>query len=192
MKVRSITIGLPLTQDVSRAAIEAAGEFATQAKQQLEAAGLEVQTVRLAAPPLSNVLENVAAEDAAVAAMQYAGAVGQAAKEGGFNYVSLGPVLAVPPTSNTYALIEALPEVLEQAEGLFVTVQTGGLMNGRRMVNVKAANAAAQSQALSLPKIWWLQVPMSTAPHRTPSARRRSMLGEARAWPARATSRRRS
>ncbi len=144
MKVRSITIGLPLTSEVSGAMIEAAGDFAAQVKTAIQAAGVEVQTMRLAAPPLSSVMAGVGAADVAVVAMAYAGSVARAAKVAGFNYVSLGPVLAIPPDANTYPLIAALPEILEQGEGLFATVQTGGLLNGRRMVNVWAAQAAAQ------------------------------------------------
>ncbi len=168
MKARSITIGLPITAEVSHPMIDAAGEFAAQVKDALEAAGLEVQTIRLAAPPLSSVLAGVSADEAAVAAMAYAGALAKAARAAGFNYVSLGPVLAIPPDKRSYAklavvvlsvvvpvlaippdkrsypLIEALPEILEQGEGLFATVQVGGMLNGRRMINVKAARLAAE------------------------------------------------
>ncbi len=144
MKVRSITIGLPLTAEVSGAMIEAAGDFGAQVKGALEAVGLEVQTMRLAAPPLSSVMAGVSADNVAVAAMAYAGAVAKTAKGAGFNYVSLGPVLTVPPDAATYPLIEALPEILEQGEGLFATVQTGAMLKGRRMVNVRAVRAVAQ------------------------------------------------
>jgi uncharacterized protein len=143
MKVRSITIGLPLTAEVDGAAIDAAGDFAAQVKDALEAAGLEVQTIRLAAPPLSNVLAGASADNIAVAAMTYAGTLAKVAQAAGFNYVSLGPVLVVPPDERSYPLIEALPEILEQGEGLFATVQVGGMLNGRRMVNVRAARLAA-------------------------------------------------
>lgn len=144
MKVRSITIGLPLTTEVNVAAIEAAGDFAAGVKQALEGAGIEVQTMRLAASPLSQVMSGVKAADVAVAAMSYAGQVAKAAHAAGFQYASLGPVMTIAAEENTYALIEALPEVLEQGEGLFATVQVGGMLNGRRVVNVKAAQAAAQ------------------------------------------------
>lgn len=160
MKVRAITIGLPLTwPDVEAEAIAAAGQFAAQVGTKLTEAGFEVQTTRLAAPPLSSVLNDYPARVVAAEAHEYAAEVMAAAKKAGFAYISLGPVDGVLTQANTYALIEVLPELIAAHEGLFATVQIGDLGgesrfanpqrrrradDRRRLINVRAARASAQ------------------------------------------------
>ncbi len=157
MRIRSITLGLPLTwPDVDSEEIADAGHFAQRAKAALEAAGLEVQTIRLAAPPLSTVLASFPSRFIEEAAVTYAAEVMVAAKAAGFSYVSLGPVNTIPVQENTYALIAVLPKLIAAHEGLFATAQVGNLIDEarrdvpgrrasdrRRLINLKAAQAAA-------------------------------------------------
>ena len=56
MKVRSVTCFVPMTYPFAEGSIVAVGRFLKSARQMLEDAGLEIQTLRLATPPFTEVL----------------------------------------------------------------------------------------------------------------------------------------
>jgi uncharacterized protein len=114
-----INAGDPATQP---GAVRAAGQMAAEIQAALEATGLEVQTRRLATQPLSELPGEPLALGRELS-IQSASA--------GFEYVSLGPVLADEPGSDLSRL-EAIPALIRSAETLFASVlvaRQGGWIN---------------------------------------------------------------
>ncbi len=113
MKVRSVTGFL----DVSRpglqgSAIHIAGQLVREVVAVLEVAGFSVQTTRLATQPLSLLPGNP---------QQLAPELWSCCSEVGFDYVSLGPVLADRPDADL-SLIAIIPELISSSEGIFAGV----------------------------------------------------------------------
>jgi uncharacterized protein (UPF0210 family) len=124
MKIRSITYfcnpGWPL--DESR--LRAAGEFLAEARSAYEAAGYEVQTVRLATIPFPKLVGYKTVTTGVVTAL--ARDIGVIAEQIGVGYVSLGPALPEIPAS--YA---AIPEAIAASQNVFfggvMADKTGGI-----------------------------------------------------------------
>ena len=123
MRIRSVTAfinaGDPATQPD---AVRQAGQTAAEIRSALQAAGLEVQTMRLATQPLSDLpgdplaLAHELAAQSAVA---------------GFEYVSLGPVLAGDPGADLSPLA-SIPALIRASEAVFAGVlvaRQGGRIN---------------------------------------------------------------
>jgi uncharacterized protein (UPF0210 family) len=132
MKIRSITSfvnpGWPMDQSV----LQPAGEFMAVARLAFEAAGFEVQTVRLAVPPFPELLPDSQTDTV----IDYARQLETTAASLGFNYVSMGPALIDTPES--FAVI---PEVIAATEILF----TSGIMADRKKgISLPAVRACAE------------------------------------------------
>jgi uncharacterized protein (UPF0210 family) len=93
-------------------AIGEAGGLAHEARQALETGGYPVQTARLATQPLSHLPGEP---------LQVAGALWAECARAGFEYLSLGPVLA-DEVGADLAHLEILPELIRSTEAVFASV----------------------------------------------------------------------
>lgn len=122
MKIRSITCfvnaGDPETR---RSMVGVAGRLAQEASTTLELTGSQVQTTRLATQPLSLLPGDP---------LSLARTLWTECASAGFEYLSLGPVLADKPGVDL-SLIDLIPEIVRSNEAVFATVlvasQEGGL-----------------------------------------------------------------
>jgi uncharacterized protein (UPF0210 family) len=128
MKIRSITYFCNPQYPLDETILRQAGEFLAQAKSAYEAAGYEVQTIRLATIPFPLLL-NGKVDQLPLLAEKLSGMLNQI----GAAYAALGPALIEFPES--YAVI---PEAISAGENIFF----GGVMadkaNGIPMKAVKA------------------------------------------------------
>ncbi len=113
MNVRSVTCFVNLDNPATQAGvIRQAGRLARQVHAALESAGFPVQTIRLATQPLSHLPAGVLRQVADLWAL-CAGA--------GFEYLSLGPVLADTPDADLTPL-DLIPELIRTTATLFAGV----------------------------------------------------------------------
>lgn len=112
MNIRSITCFANPEWPVNQSSLDRINAFITSARAAFESAGYSVQTTRLATIPFPNLLAEMKAD----AAVDLAQAVENAAKEAGFDYLSLGP--ANPSLPESYPVI---PEVLAATEAVFMS-----------------------------------------------------------------------
>ncbi len=131
MKIRSITYffnpGWPLDENK----FKSAGRFLAEAKSAFEAAGYEVQTLRLATVPFPQLLENRIEETPKLAK-----AVESMISSIGVEYASLGP--AFPNVPGSY---EIIPEAIAQTENIFFSGVMADSQNG---ISLEAVRACAQ------------------------------------------------
>jgi uncharacterized protein (UPF0210 family) len=132
MKIRSITYfcdpGWPLEEKV----IRKAGEFLSKAKSTYEAAGYEVQTMRLATIPFPKLLGEKQIGELSKLAIEFERLIGQA----GISYVSLGPALPEIPRS-----YEIIPDAIRDTKNIFF----GGVMADKtRGLDLAAVYACAR------------------------------------------------
>lgn len=113
MRVRSITAfvnaGHPATQP---ATVHEAGRVAGEIHSALQAVGFPVQTARLATQPLSDLPGDPLA---------LAPELSTQCADAGFEYVSLGPVLADHPAADLSRLA-SIPALIRSSEAIFATV----------------------------------------------------------------------
>ena len=102
MKIRSITFFANPKWPLDKELIRQAAEFATQARPAFEAAGFEVQTLRLATPSFTQLLPDCRTE----AVVEFAQALEAALMPLGFEYIAIGP--ALPEIPESYAAITAV------------------------------------------------------------------------------------
>jgi uncharacterized protein (UPF0210 family) len=136
MKVRSVTYFAPLTYPFDEKHIAAAGTFLRSARQALEGAGLETQTLRLATPPFTQVL----GDPSATHVVDMAQTLEAACAEGDIDFVSIGPAIA-DQADVSLAPISHLPDVLSHTERVFATV---ALASAERGINLAAVQASAE------------------------------------------------
>ena len=132
MKVRSVTYflnsGWPLDED----ALNRAGDLLAAARSDLENAGYEVETGRLATVPFPEILPS--SDSAAV--VHLAQTLESAAASRGYDYVSIGSALPAAPES--YGVI---PDVLAATENVFASGVIGSQEEG---ISLPAVRACAQ------------------------------------------------
>jgi hypothetical protein len=131
MKIRSITYFCNPKYPLDDKIIQAAGTFLAEAKSAYEAAGYEVQTVRLATTPFPKLLE----EENISKLPELTGHIDQIAQELNIGYVSLGPALPEMPRS-----YEVIPDSVFVSEKVFF----GGVMADKtRGLDLAAVRACA-------------------------------------------------
>jgi hypothetical protein len=129
MKIRSITVFCQPGFPVNRLLLQKVGIFANHAKKIFEAAGFEVQSLRLATPPFEQYLAPI---DLPAAAEQYA----IEAHAEGFDYISLGPIQA---ESKDWQVI---PEALRRSGRIFLS---GQLTTSNGEICLEAARNCAKT-----------------------------------------------
>ncbi|MGD8475162.1 MAG: DUF711 family protein, partial [Anaerolineae bacterium] len=113
MRIRSITCFINVGNPGELAgAVSGAARLAEEARTALEGGGFPVQTTRLATQPLSRL---------AASPMELAPQLWTECAEAGFDYLSLGPVLADVPGVDL-ALLDAIPELIRSSETVFASV----------------------------------------------------------------------
>jgi uncharacterized protein (UPF0210 family) len=136
MKVRSVTCFAPLAYPLDKGDTAAMARFLHAARRTLEDAGLEVQTLRLATPPFTEVLD----DPAAAHVVDLAQALEVLCGEQGIDYISIGPLLADRPDT-PLAPIYRLPDVLAATEHIFAAVSVAAAGRG---INLAAIRASAE------------------------------------------------
>jgi len=113
MNIRSVTCFINIDGlGAAAEAVRQAGHLAGEAKAALEAAGFPVQTTRLATQPLSHL----PGEPLTLAAELW-----PRCADAGFEYLSLGPVLADQPDADLSRL-DAIPDLIRATESVFAGV----------------------------------------------------------------------
>ena len=137
MKIRAITYFFDPGWPLQEAVLQQAGSFIPAARAAFQAAGYEVQTVRLACPPFPHLLPGKRmGSGLADELVRLAQALEGAAKGAGFDYVSLGP--ALPETPQAYAWI---PAALAATQNAFFS---GALTAADGAISLPAVRACAQ------------------------------------------------
>lgn len=116
MEIRSITIGKSLNQPIDQAPFPRLARFQAEARRRFEAAGLPVQTVRLATQPFPEILEDPGPQ----AAPAFAQELETVCQRHGIDYCSIGTVPADRPAANL-DFIDVIPQVLDQTEMAFAS-----------------------------------------------------------------------
>ncbi|MFN8534662.1 MAG: DUF711 family protein [Dehalococcoidia bacterium] len=133
MRIRAITLGIPMNPAGVEAQVEAAGAFLARAAIAFRSGGFEVDTLRLTTQPVDQVLTSPT--DLA----GYGTALAQAATRAGIDYAALGPArLAHPDASLVW--IDAVVTAILINPTLFGSVQIGLAGEG---VSGAAARACA-------------------------------------------------
>jgi uncharacterized protein (UPF0210 family) len=136
MKVRSVTYFVPMSYPFDEGSIAVAGHFLKSARQALQDAGLETQTLRLATPPFTEVL----GDPTATQVIDMAQALEEACAQEGIDYVSIGPAVVDQPEA-LLSPIYRVPDVLSRTERVFTTV---ALASASRGINLAAIQASAE------------------------------------------------
>jgi hypothetical protein len=132
MKIRTITCFCDPGWPLETGELRGLGKFTADLRAELESAGYEVQTARLATTPFPHLIPEgnldslveltISLEDQGLAA--------------GFDYLSLGPALPEHPHS-----FQAIPEALGETENVFFS---GSLSTHRAEISLSAARACAE------------------------------------------------
>jgi uncharacterized protein (UPF0210 family) len=113
VNIRSVTCFINVDNlGAAAGAVRQAARLASEVKAVLEAAGFPVQTTRLATQPLSRL----PGEPLALAAELW-----PRCADAGFEYLSLGPVLADVPNADL-SLLKAIPDLIRATESVFAGV----------------------------------------------------------------------
>lgn len=130
MKIRSITYfcnpKFPLEEQI----LQDAGRFLSGTKAAFEAAGYEVQTVRVATIPFPKLLGEKHIDELPTFANQF----GKAIKDAGIFYAALGP--AQPEFPRSY---QVLPEAIAASKDIFF----GGMMTSGNKIHFEQVKACA-------------------------------------------------
>jgi len=125
--VRTITLGLQDAHPLKPATIKQAARTLGQARQRFNAAGYEVQTVRLSTRPVFDDLSDWPASQI----VNYARELQDMLSEAELGYCSLGPAQAARPAF-PLERIELIPDLLAATSALSVTVQLADREHGLR------------------------------------------------------------
>lgn len=138
MKIRSITYfcnpGYPLKENV----LQEAGDFLSKAKSAYEAAGYEVQTVRVATVSFAKLLSEKHIDELPKYAKQFT----QVMKQNGVVYAALGPALPELPRS-----YQVIPEAIAASNGVFFS----GVMADAQTIHMAQVKACAEIIVKSAP-----------------------------------------
>ena len=140
MKIRSITYFCNPKYPLDEKVIQAAGKFLAKAKSAYEAAGYEVQTVRLATIPFPNLLGEKRINELPKLAEQLEKLIGPI----GVGYLSVGP--ALPELARSY---EVIPEAIAASQNIFFNGLMADKSIGISFAAIKAcANVIVESAPL--------------------------------------------
>jgi len=131
MRIRSITCFVNIDDPAAQAnAVRDAGLLAADARVALEAAGFPVQTARLATQPMSLLPSRP---------LDMAAELWPVCVEAGFEYLSLGPVIAGGPDADL-SRIDAIPELIRSTDAVFAGVLAADAAWG---INLEAVRRTA-------------------------------------------------
>lgn len=130
MKIRSISYFCNPKFPLEEKVLHDAGSFLSQAKAAYEAAGYEVQTVRVATIPFPKLLGEKHIDELSKFANQF----GKEMKEAGIFYAALGPALPELPRS-----YQVIPEAIAASKDIFF----GGMMTSGNNIHFEQVKACA-------------------------------------------------
>ncbi len=122
MKIRSVTGFVNVGDSIRRA-----GQPVGQVRAALEEAGLPVQTTRLATQPLSHLPGDP---------LRLAAELWPQCRDAGFDYLSLGPLLADAPDADLSRL-DLIPDLIRATEGVFAAVLTAWRGQGLHLTAIR-------------------------------------------------------
>lgn len=122
MNIRSVTCFLNVGDSIRRA-----GRLIGEARTILEAAGLPVQTARLATQPLSHLPGNP---------LRLAAELWPQCQDAGLDYLSLGPLLADTPDADLSRL-DLIPDLIRTTESVFAAVLTARRGQGLHLAAIR-------------------------------------------------------
>lgn len=128
MNIRSVTCFLSAGAGQA-GLVDSAGRLAREARTTLEGAGFPVQTTRLATQPLSSL---------PVEPAQLAPDLWAQCGEAGFDYLSLGPVLA-DATGADLSLLDSIPGLIRATETVFASVLVATRDTGPNLEAIRRA-----------------------------------------------------
>ncbi|MBK8782616.1 MAG: DUF711 family protein [Anaerolineales bacterium] len=131
MKIRSITYFCNPKFPLEEKILQDAGRFLSGAKAAFEAAGYEVQTVRVATIPFPKLLGEKHIDELPTFANQF----GKAIKDAGIFYAALGPALPEFPRS-----YQVIPEAIAASKDIFF----GGMMTSGNKIHFEQVKACAE------------------------------------------------
>lgn len=132
MKIRSITAFIDPSRKPSGQKLGPVAGAVVRAKEAFEAAGIEVQTTRLATTPFVEWVQPLTENGAVEAAVQ----LEALAADHGFAYVSMGPALPELPESYSF-----IPEMLAATKNVFLTGVIATMQEGISMAALRASAA---------------------------------------------------
>jgi uncharacterized protein len=129
MKIRSITYFCNPRYQLDEKILQEAGNFLSKARSAYEAAGYEVQTVRLATVPFPQLLgeENVSTLP------EFTGRIEDVAQQLGIAYISLGPALPEMPRS-----YDVIPEAIFVSKNVFFGAVMADRTHGIDLAAIRA------------------------------------------------------
>jgi len=155
MKVRAITAGAPLRLPLAQSQVAQAGTLIDAARGALAEAGMEVQTTRLATPPLETMLPPEAAGSAgpiAAAARDLAAALETCCQAEGIEYAALGAIDTLAAGEAQWRpLLETIPELIERTERLFCAASVASRAGGISLAAARACGEAVVRIAARTP-----------------------------------------
>jgi uncharacterized protein (UPF0210 family) len=142
MYIRSVTCFVNIDDAAGQAdRVREAGLLAADARGALEQAGFPVQTARLATQPLSSLPDDP---------LPMAHALWPLCVEGGFEYLSLGPVVADGPDADLSRLAQ-IPTLIQGTEAVFAGVLVGRGGGGLHLEAIRRTAAAVREIAHRTP-----------------------------------------
>lgn len=127
MNIRSVTCFLNVGEPAAQAHnVRRAGQLAIEVRAALQAAGFSVQTVRLATQPLSHLPGDP---------LRLAAELWAQCADAGFEFLSLGPVLADRPGADLSAL-ETIPDLIRATESVFAGVLVAAKGHGLHLEGI--------------------------------------------------------
>jgi uncharacterized protein (UPF0210 family) len=133
MKIRSVTFFCEPGNPIEDSRIASAGKLLKQAREGLEAAGYEVQTTRLALPPLERTFGN----SSIASAVKYAQDLEAACFVHDIDYASLGVARSTDPPG----YFEIIPDAIGGTENIFVAAMIASPLGG---ISLPAIQRAAE------------------------------------------------
>ena len=112
-------------------------DFLETARGTCEAAGIEVQTVRVATQPITESVPSGSAEEALELALR----LEEDCQHLGIEYCSLGPVLADGPNASLH-LLEVIPDIIGKTTRIFISVLVASRERG---INLRAIDGTARA-----------------------------------------------
>lgn len=131
MKIRSITYFCNPQYPLEEKVLREAGDFLSKAKSAYEAAGYEVQTVRVATISFAKLLGEKNMDELP----KYAEHFSKVMKQAGVVYAALGPALPELPRS-----YQVIPEAIAASENIFFS----GVMADAQMIHMAQVKACAE------------------------------------------------
>jgi len=131
MKIRSITYFCNPQYPLEEKILHEAGDFLSKAKSAYEAAGYEVQTIRVATIPFPKLLGEKHIDELP----KYASEFSKVMKQAGVVYAALGPALPEMPRS-----YQVIPEAIAASENIFFS----GVMADAQTIHMAQVKACAE------------------------------------------------